>query len=236
MAWRLPQILIAMAAVLILGLCSVWFMEARMGGATVPGLVLIEAPFADLDALNEALEAARSAAATHSAAAPGDVQLSRAHTGACAGPGVPFAPFAGAVLERLRGRGDTMVLYVPVGDGEAADPGTASPVWQSVLASQRPEDEGPADRAQALLSTRQQLTGFCIGLVLEAQGGQLATEVVPPLLDAMADLPEFRRSSLVVLGATIPGDPPRRAYLRIDRGPWKGQSTTDLSDLLEATW
>lgn len=222
MAWRLPQILTAMAAVLILGLCSVWFMEARMGGATVPGLVLIEAPFADLEALNGVLEAIG--------------QPDRAHTGECAGPPLPFAPFGGAVLERLRGRGDTLVLYVPVGDGEAADPRAASPAWQSVLASQRPEDEGPADRARALLSTRQQLTGFCIGLVLEDHGDQLATEVVPPLLDAMGGLPEFRRSSLVVLGAAIPGDPPRRAYLRMDRGPWKGQSAPDLADLLEATW
>lgn len=234
MPWRLPQILIAMAAVLILGLASVWFMEARMGGATVPGLVLIEAPFADLGALNAALGGVTMA--VESAATPAEPLEERAHTGACPGPGVPFGPFEGAALERLRGRGDTMVLYIPGGDGDAADLPGASPVWQSVLASERPEDDGPADRASALLSTRQQLTGFCIGLVLEEEVDQLAAEVVQPLLDAMDGLPEFRRSSLVVLGATIPGDPPRRAYLRIDRGPWKGQKATDLSDLLEATW
>jgi len=230
MAWRMPQILIAMAAVLILGLCSVWFMEARMGGATVPGLVLIEAPFADLEALNGLVETLESSELAGAGSEHG------ALTGECAGAAEPFSPFSQAALDRLRGRGDTLVLYVPVGEGEAADPRAASSAWQSVLASQRIEDKGPADRAQALLSTRQQLTSFCIGLVLEEQGDELAAEVVPALLEAMGGLPEFRRSSLVVLGAAVPGDPPRRAFLRIDRGPWKGQNSGDLSDLLEATW
>lgn len=217
MAWRLPQILIAMVTVLVLGLCSVWFMELRMGGATVPGLVLIEAPFA--------------AAETLAAALSGEGAM----LGRCDTAGEPFEPFGQAVLERLRDRGDTLVLYVPGGEGDPVDHAAASPAWSSILPAMRPEDDGPAERAASLLAASQQISGFCIGLVLEADA-ELATDVVPQLLDAMGELPEFRRVSLVVLGAAVADDPSRRHFLRIDRGPWKGRNAGDLEDLLEAGW
>ncbi|MFT7462674.1 MAG: hypothetical protein ACI9EF_001016 [Pseudohongiellaceae bacterium] len=233
MVWRLPQILMAMVAVLALGLFSVWFMEGRMGGATVPGLVLIEAPFADLEAL-EALGLALEPSAAVTDGSGGSALI-----GQCKGGSDAFEPFGKPILERLRGRGDTLMLYVPVGDGDPAAHSAASPAWQSILASKRPEDDGPGDRAAGLVASRQQLTGFCIGLVLAEGDGSstaLATDVVPHLLDAMAELPEFRKSSLVVLGAAVDGDSTRRHFLRVDRGPWKGGRATGLTDLLEGGW
>jgi hypothetical protein len=230
MAWRLPQILIAMLVVLVLGLVSVWFLEGRMGGATVPGLVLIEAPHAGMEALRSALAAAESVPAGKTDEDASD----RAVLGnSQAGAGL-FEPFGQPVLARLHKRGDTMVLYVPRNEVETINQGVDRPAWSSVLASRRPADTRAAERVSGMLSSRQDLTGFCIGLVLEP--AEDVADVVVHLLSAMNRLPEYRRASLVLLGARQDTDPGRRAFLRIDRGPWKGDAAEDLTDLLEGGW
>jgi hypothetical protein len=229
MVWRLPQILIAMLVVLVTGLVSVWFMESRMGGATVPGLVLIEAPQAGQGLLRSALAAAGSVPPGESEGA-----TERSLMGTCEAGSGRFEPFGQSILERLHDRGDTMVLYLPEAEIEAVDQSVGLVAWPAVLPSMRPTDSNPAERAAGLLGTRQELAGFCIGLVLGPEAD--LAQVVVPLLAAMNKLPEFRRASLVVMGARDATDSGSRGFLRFDRGPWKGDPAEDLTDLLEAGW
>lgn len=230
MAWRLPQILIAMLAVLASGLFSLWFLESRMGGATVPGLVLIEAPHAGMEVLRTALAAAESVPENKTDEEASErVVLGKSPAGADL-----FEPFDQPILDRLHNRGDTMVLYVPTSEVGTIDQGVDPSAWSSILASRHPGDTSAARRVSGMLSSQQDLTGFCIGLVLEP--AENVTDVVVHLLSAMNRLPEFRRASLVLLGARQDTDPGRRAFLRIDRGPWKGDAAEDLTDLLEAGW
>lgn len=219
MNWRLPQILLAMAALLLLGVASVWYFETRMGGATVPGLVLVDVPGADRALLDEL-------------AAPWPGARVEAVP---AGQGL-FAPFDDDLLAQLGRRGDSLVAYVEDGAGDLEALRAPTGPWTATLPALRPEDEQVVERCSAYVTQQTSTRAFGVGLALASLPADPAASLVEPLRRALAGLPEFRRSALVLLGARDAADPSRRLCLRLDLGPWLKRARPELADLLDAGW
>lgn len=216
MHWRLAHVLIAMTLILLAGLLGVRSLEDRAGATTVAGCIVVDAPTLDGEAL--AALAGRWAGG----------QLGRV-----AAPAGALQPFSPEVVGRWTEAGARSVLLslVPL-----ADPGAARRAWR-VLIEGLPFGEGPPAGARRLSSfiaeqhgTRPFLVGFALG---ELPAGEVPA-LVEPLLDTAAALPSFRRTSLLVLGGSVPGSA-ERMVLRIDRGRWHDLARPALADLLETS-
>ena len=108
--------------------------------------------------------------------------------------------------------------------------------WTSALDARREEDPDDVTRCAGFLREQRGTRAFCVGLLLRELPADAATSLREPLLAALRDLPEFRRSSLVILGNRVPADPSRRLSLRIDLGRWLDRARPELADLLDAGW
>lgn len=220
MALRLSHVLGGMLLVLLAGVLSVWHIEQRLGGATVPGVVVLEATWLDATAL-DALAAGRPGARV------GTVE---------AGPGA-LAPFDDTLVARLRRRGDITLLYAADRDLAREQLVADGSVWGSILDS---FEAGTGVRhavelAAVFVRGQSGTRAFLVGLALGAEPPDDEPDtLLAPLEAALTDLPSFRRGSLVVLGARSPDG--RRPYLRLDVGPWKGRARGELADLLEPGW
>jgi hypothetical protein len=210
MALRLPHVLVCMTLILAAGVVSVQQLAAD-AGATVPGLVLVQA--SQLDAAGLASVAARLAGAHDEQVAVGPE---------------PFAPFE---LDRIARRGTegaaTALVSVPHVEDAPLRRG-----WRViVMAPERPL----ADVATDFLRGQSGVRAFVLGLDPgpEIAAADLAA-LLAPLLDVSETLPGTRRTSLVILGGRDPLG--RRLVLRIDRGPWGERARPQLADLLEDAW
>jgi len=233
MHWRLPQILAVLALVLLAGVLSVRHVERSMGGATVPGLVLVDASWIG-SAESEALRK-RWPQLTSEWLAEGGPGLT---------PAGALAPFGPDLIDALARRGDrTILLTLDPGLGrdgaEQARTDGGEPRWQAVL------DQFPDVAARPALSTmsevladfirRQSGTRAFVAAVLTGdQRSRNAAQMFEPIVTALDTLPSFRRSSLVVLGARDADG--RRLAVRLDRGPWKDRARPGLADLLDPRW
>src|SRR5437763_168479 len=96
MRLRLPHILVLMALILAAGVVSVQQLQARRGGATVQGLIVLDAPWLDA-----------------AAAEPLLVEWSDAHLFRTAADAQPFSPFDGDFARKRMLRGAQTVLVAP---------------------------------------------------------------------------------------------------------------------------
>ncbi len=229
MTLRLPHVLVLMFLVLAAGVVSVKVLETQIGGATVPGIVLIDAPFlsgGDVDDLIRRW--------------PGAVEeLIPAGEGA-------LAPFEPAIVGRMAARGDATALFCldEAVSRQAQRAGAGDqPVWKAVLGEDVPAALD-ADRARLIvdwaaeyLRAQQQVQGFLLGVVFHTRLDPPLEPVVASLVQAADALPSFRRTSIVVLGDRLAGtrEPVRRS-VRIDRGEWRRRARPKLADLLEPGW
>lgn len=214
---RLPSIFLLLALVLLAGVVSVRVLESRMGGATVPGLVLVEVPGLSHDDLE---------------------QLRSRHAGAVleaiVAPAAPLAPFDVARLTRLRDRGDRTALYT-LASGE--DGVQAPDLWTKRRTTfPAPELESLVGEAAAFLAAQASTRAFCLALVLPAAGAGDGAALLQSLVTAAAELPSFRRSSIVLLGSPRADALGQRWSLRLDLGRWPRGPEPSLRDLLEARW
>jgi len=211
---RLPSILVAMALLLLSGVVSVRVLETRMGGATVPGLIVIDAPgLAQLDLT--AIQGEHRSAVLESVAG---------------GP-APLAPFGSALMTRLRERGDRTALYTLVDSHLGAL--VEGPWTRRVTPSSAP---AAVTESAALITELRSTRAFCVALALPEAGELDAAWMARVLVDAAETLPSFRRSSVVILGGRRRDAPGQRWSLRVDLGRWVGQAEPLLEDLLEARW
>ncbi len=218
----LPHVLVLMLLLLVAGVASVEYLEARSGGATVPGLVIVDAPVLDAAALD---------ALGSQWASRGSVRREIV----LAAPGVPLLPFDSRLVRRVMIRGDATALFtLDPGFGRAE--ASAGGGWRAIL------DAFPGTRAAAPLESlvaeaaefvrgQSGMRAFLAALVLDP-----TSRAVPDLallLDALASLPDYRRGSLVVLGRSREGV---RPVLRLDTGPWGQRARPGLADLLDLSW
>ena len=250
MALRLPHILVLMALVLGAGVVSVAILAP---GASVPGVVILDAPWAGDHEL--AALAADLGGVVQRLPTAGDL--------AAAGPLGPFDP---AWAAARAARGDLTALYSldpRLRREQAGTDAAGRPAWRVVVDS-LPGLAPDARVDWAVASARDLLVAqggtrpFAVGLALDpgtppaAAGSAGPThrvsvarplpDVVAPLVEALSGLPSYRRSTLVVLGGhhhdgpdDDPDDGKGRLVLRIDRGPGGQQGAVPpaLADLLE---
>ncbi|MCB9897627.1 MAG: hypothetical protein H6825_06470 [Planctomycetes bacterium] len=222
MTFRLSHVLALMLLLLLAGVASVGYLEARSGGAAVPGLVLVDAPVFDQAALDELASqwSGRGAARRELVVAQ---------------PGVPLAPFESRFVRRVMSRGDVTALFTldpAFGRPEAARLGG----WQAVLDSfPALGGELPLERLVAagaeFVRSQSGTRAFLGALVLDPRSRDVPD--LEPLIEALERLPDYRRSSLVVLGR---GRGEVRPVLRLDLGRWGGRARPVLADLLELAW
>ncbi len=233
MRWRLPQILAVLALVLLAGVLSVQHVERTMGGATVPGLVLVDASWlgaGDVAALRRRWPDLTSE--WLEAAGPGLT------------PAGALAPFDAALLDALASRGDrTILLSLDPGLGRAAAEAARTPVgdprWHAVLdtfpdVASRSTLSVLTDSLADFLRRQSGTRAFVAAVLLGDEQSRNPVQTFEPVVAALHTLPSFRRSSLVILGRRR-GDGQRLA-LRIDRGPWKERARPGLADLLDPRW
>lgn len=214
---RLPTIFILMALVLLSGVVSVRVLETRMGGATVPGLVVIDAEGLGLQDL-EAVQARF----------PGMLLESLP-----AGPQA-LAPFDSTLIGKLRGRGDFTALYTLVDRREGSlDPA----LWNKRRTSfPRPELSAVVEEGAVFLASQDSTRSFFLALVL---GPDSSTDGMAPMRElraAAAELPAFRRCAILLLGARRDDLPGQRWVLRLDTGRWVQPAEPGSADLLKARW
>jgi hypothetical protein len=249
MALRLPHVLALMALILAAGVLSIRHLEADTGAGTVPGLVVIDAPWLDARAVAELATEPLSAEQTRrleeagvSAAAisqiAGDLERARIQWVA-AGEG-RLQPFATDFAGRRGGQGAATLLV----DAAADDDPALRRGWRVIIAA--PEAPATADAAGRAVQVaadyvRRQsgVRAFFIALDPRLpEGGDVAARVpalLAPLLAAAQSLPRTRRTSLVLLGALEP-EGRRRVALRFDVGSWGHHTRPGLADLLEEDW
>jgi hypothetical protein len=210
MALRLPHVLVFMALILAAGVVSVQQLAAD-AGATVPGLVLVQA--SQLDASGLAALAARLTGARDE----------RVPAGA-----EPFAPFD---LERLARRAKEGAATALVSAPRLEEAPLRRGWRVVVVAPERPLDDVATD----FLRGQSGLRSFVLGLDPgpDVAAADLAA-LLAPLLDAAQTLPGTRRTSLVILGGRDPLG--QRLVLRLDLGPWGQRARPQLADLLEDAW
>lgn len=225
MAIRLPHVFLGMGLILAAGVASVLVLEARAGGASVPGVVVVEAPWlaaADLVALGGQALGGDRIVASHVQDVP-------------AGEG-PLAPFDPDFASRLGSRGDVTALFTRHPELDRA---TTRGAWRNVfdafpVLAGRSSAQRLVDEAQAFVRAQTGTRAFLVAVAPDPVEDGPANPALGGLAEALAVLPSYRRSSLVVLGARSADG--TRTVLRVDVGPWSGQSRADLGDLLEARW
>jgi hypothetical protein len=214
---RLPSIIVVMTLVLVSGVVSIRVMESRMGGATVPGLIVVDAPGLTREHL---------------------VQIQARHAGSSVEAleitSDPLGPFDVELLTRLRDRGDLVALYTLL-DGEG---GVLRPtLWhkrRSVFPD--PPVETAVDEVAAYVAAQHGTRAFFVGLTLPYEAPTDGIGPVRTLAAATAELPSFRRCSLVLVGAQRRNVDGQRWVLRVDLGRWVRDPEPALADLLSARW
>jgi hypothetical protein len=213
MRLRLPHVLALMVLILAAGVVSVRELQSRRGPPSVPGLVVVDAPWLDGAALQPLLGSWPEARSTWARA-----------------DDEPVSPFGTGWVVGRTVRGARAVLVAPRESEELGPPPAA---FATVL-------DGGGDGLGGALTLANHLTDhagslpFVAVLPLPASERPRLDQIVRTLQLAMAQLPSFRRTSLVVLGVREP-DGGRRLALRFDTGRWPG-ARPGLLDLLEDTW
>ncbi len=211
MNFRLPHVLCIMGLLLAAGILSVQQLEARRATASVPGLVVIDAPWADGGSLQPVI-----------ASWPG-ARLFWTDAG-----DAPLSPFGAAWWA---GRADA-------GSRTLTLDGAATPEGGPQFATRLPPGEDGLSATRALADRLVDESGtlpFAASLPLGAAEAAHIDEIVRMLVLALDQLPSFRRSSIVVLGAREAATG-RRLALRVDRGRWPSPPRPGLADLLEDAW
>lgn len=212
---RLPQILLAMALILLAGLAAVAFFEARGGGAAVPSFVVLAQPELDgvaLTALAEALPGARVESVPAGEA--------------------PLAPFDDDALGLHVSRGYDTVLFAPGGP-------PAPELHWARRALVYPELSSKDAFGHALDDTLFELRShseedpFLVGVLADPLPAARVERFLRACRDALADRDPYLRGAVVLLGAR---DGERRVVLRIDVGRWGNRGRPALTDLLEPRW
>lgn len=214
---RLPAILVSMLLLLLSGVVSVRVLETTLGGATVPGLVLLDAAGLDHAGLLRIQE-------RHPGSALESVPADDA----------PLAPFGSPLILRLATRGDALALYslVPLD----VEPLSGSPWIKRRTNFPRPEPNALVDEAAGFLASQHGTQAYFLALVLASETAIAGIDPVRTLVHAAETLPSFRRTSLVVLGARRRDQPGQRWALRVDVGRWPREPDPGLKDLLSARW
>src|SRR5262245_3327265 len=183
MRFRLPQVLALMGLILAAGVVSVRELQSRRGPPSVPGLVVVDAPWLDGAALDPLLKSWPQARPTWVRA---DAE--------------PISPFGAEYVVGRTVRGARAVLVAPR-DGD--DPGPPAASFATVL-------DGSGDGLGGALTLANHLTDnagglpFVAVLPLPAAERPRLDQILRTLQLAMTQLPSFRRTSLVVLGLREP--------------------------------
>ena len=217
---RLTHILAAMALILLAGLLSVKGLEEHSGRASVPGIVLVEAPHLDPNTLVN-LEGRWPGASLEW------VKSGRA----------PLAPFVDTLPHR-QDAGEALVLFADEAVDRAPD-GSVAP-WLAVVDAfpdlpSRPLTDWMFEAAARFVEARTGSRGYVLGLQLGAERLPDPAEAVEPLLAAARRAPSYRRTSLVLLGAHDENQPGHRWCLRIPVGDWSHRVRPGLADILVDT-
>src|SRR5262245_19206446 len=248
MSLRLPHVLALMALILAAGVLSIGHLEADTGAGTVPGLVVIDAPWLDARSVAElaetlggeqthALEATGFPAWAVSSVA-GDLARARIQWVA-AGEG-RLQPFATDFAERRAEQGAATLLVDAAPDDDPA----LRRGWRVVIAApEAPPAPDAAARAVEVAADYMRgqsgVRAFFIALDPRLTAGSDAAarlpELLEPLLAAAQSLPRTRRTSIVLLGELEP-EGHRRVALRFDIGSWGHHTRPGLADLLEEDW
>lgn len=231
MRFRLPAIMSILAAILLAGLLGIRYLEKRMGGAAVPGLIIVDAPWLGEDGARSLMSLM-----------PG----SRVEWVSCGDE--PLSPFETNFFRRVVQRGDETLLLTlseSLTRERAQDEEGASlwpVVWDAFPAVKGETEVGQAGLALARHIRSQTGTqAFLVALVLGSDPERnivTMDDIAGPVLEACSTLPWFRRSSTVFLGARRPeeGGGVERVALRVDQGRWGDRAAEDLRDLLDLRW
>jgi hypothetical protein len=242
MSLRLPHVLALMALILAAGVLSVRHLESGTGAGTVPGVIVVEAPWLDARGVAELTEAL-DGPGMHRALEQAGVPVPPGATPpvvriqwVAAGEG-PLQPFGTELAERRAHEGAGTVL---VRAGAPADEAALRRGWRVLIA--RPEASDPvAETVQVAADFVRRQTGVRAFLLAVDPGPRAAaadnglSTLITPLVAAAQSLPRTRRTSLLLLGEREP-DAGRRVGLRIDIGPWAHHARPGLLDLLEERW
>jgi hypothetical protein len=249
MALRLPHVLALMALILAAGVLSIGHLEADTGAGTVPGLVVIDAPWLDARAVAELsiepLGDDQTRGLTAAGLPPAAIshivgELARARIQWVAAGEGRLQPFATDFAERRAAQGAATLLVDAAGDDDPA----LRRGWRVIIAApEEPAAPDPAARAVQVAADymRRQsgVRAFFIALDPRLPEGTDAGSRLPaliePLLAAAQALPRTRRTSVVLLGALEP-EGRRRVALRFDVGSWSHHVRPGLADLLEEDW
>jgi hypothetical protein len=210
-----------MTLILAAGVLSVHGLESYVGATSVPAVIVLDVASLQPGALQD-LGRGRGGPAWFAVDANDE----------------PCAPFDRAFVRRAATGGTATLLLSTVGMGDEASLRSA---WSVVIAPD-PTQDGASTPATDLAEAAGRLAAFVVeqhgtrpflaGLHLGDVAPDRLERVVDPLLDAAASLPNYRRTSLVLLGARLP-DRSRRVALRFDVGRWAGHARPALADLLE---
>lgn len=229
MQFRLLAIMSILAAILLAGLLGIRHLEKRMGGAAVPGLIIVDAPWLGEDG-------ARSLMSFW----PG----SRVEWVSCGDEAL--SPFETNFFRRVVQRGDdTLLLTLSenftreiMQDEEGASLWPV--VWGAFPAVKGETQAGQAGLALARhLRSRTGTRAFLVALVLGPERNIETMDIfADPILEACSTLPWFRRSSTIFLGVRRPkgGGGAERLALRVDQGRWGDRAADGLLDLLDLRW
>jgi len=248
MALRLPHVLALMALILAAGVLSIGHLEADTGAGTVPGLVVIDAPWLGARSLAELAEAL-GGDQTRALETPGfpawavsslagDLARARIQW-VTAGEG-RLQPFATDFAEQRAAQGAATLLVDAAGDDDPA----LRRGWHVVIAAPEapPASDEVARAVQVAADYVRRQSGvraFFIALDPRLPGGTDSQarlpELIVPLLAAAQTLPRTRRTCVVLLGALEP-EGRRRVALRFDVGSWSHHALPGLADLLEEEW
>ncbi|GJM21790.1 MAG: hypothetical protein DHS20C15_17050 [Planctomycetota bacterium] len=214
---RLPQILLAMALILLAGLAAVQVFERRQGGAGVPGIVLLSQPQLDGAALTSLAEAIPGA----------HLELVDAGDG-------PLAPFDGAALQYHVSQGYDTVLLAP-GGPEPPSEGWALRALVYPAVSTKDAFGHAIDDALLEIRKHSAERPYLVGMLADPVPPQRVKHFLNECVSVFEALDPYRRSAVVVLGARHT-DGAQRYALRINRGRWGTRARPDLADLLEPRW
>jgi len=249
MALRLPHVLALMALILAAGVLSIGHLEADTGAGTVPGLVVIDAPWLDARSVAElgtdplSDDQARGlAAAGMPPAAISHIagELARARIQWVAAGEGRLQPFATDFAEQRAAQGAATLLVDAAGDDDPA----LRRGWRVIIAApEEPPAPDAASRAAQVVadyvSRQSGVRAFLIALdprlPEDADAAARLPALLEPLLAAAESLPRTRRTSVVLLGELEP-EGRRRVALRFDIGSWSHHVHPGLADLLEEDW
>jgi hypothetical protein len=235
MHFRMWHILALMALILLAGVLSVRELEDHVGRSTVPGVVVIDAPGMDFDAAEATVRRWPSAGLLWAPAGE-----------------APLSPFGPDIVRALRTRRHASALVRPrpatgpAPDGDVVAPATDVPARAGMAPSDPDEalhdawgvlarDLDPDAAAERLADFIRGCDGvrpFIVGLQFEAPTVSELVAAVARLVDAAESLPDFRHTTVVVLGMREP-QAGRRLAVRMDLGDLDRAPPPGLRDLLE---